>query len=71
VLGVGSLLGITDVLGSWIGRVIGWYLEGSPSAPSSAIVRGDQECEFQEYKAVIDALYDRAEQEVRRLTQEQ
>lgn len=70
VLVAGSLLAVAWVVGFWIICLIGWCLD-EPSTRSRAMERTAQaQRELQAHKAVIDAIYDAAEEEVRRRTQE-
>lgn len=69
VLDVGSLLSMAWILGFWIVCLVAWWQRETRPPYSYTLKRVTQERgKLQEYKAIIDALYDRAEQEVNRLT---
>jgi hypothetical protein len=65
---VGSLLAVAWVIGFWIICLIGWCLD--EPQPTRSHAPAQEQRELQTHKAVIDAIYDAAEEEVRRLTQE-
>lgn len=66
MLDIGSVIGTAWLLGFWLMCLVGWLDSRSarPKRPSAEVAR------LNEYRSVIDALYDRAEQEVDRVTRQ-
>jgi len=65
---VGLGLGVLWLLGFWLVSFIGWCLDEPPSHRSLALQQEAQnKRELQEHRAVIDTMYDQAEQAVQRI----